>query len=66
MENLYAKLYNLYPVQKTLKFELIPIGETKENIEKDGILNQDEYKAKIVITQAEEILDLYLKLTKSR
>ena len=28
---------NLYPVSKTLRFELQPIGKTKENIEKNGI-----------------------------
>lgn len=47
MGDLYGKLHNLYPVQKTLRFELIPIGKTKENIEKDGILSEDEYRAQI-------------------
>lgn len=37
---------NLYPVSKTLRFELQPIGKTKENIEKNGILEQDEQRAK--------------------
>ena len=32
-----AKFTNLYPVSKTLRFELQPIGKTKENIEKNGI-----------------------------
>lgn len=37
---------NLYPVSKTLRFELQPIGKTKENIEKNGILTRDEKRAK--------------------
>lgn len=36
---------NLYPVSKTLRFELKPIGKTKENIEKNGILQRDEQRA---------------------
>ena len=36
---------NLYPVSKTLRFELQPIGKTKENIEKNGILLRDEKRA---------------------
>lgn len=45
MSNLYGDLHGLYPVSKTLRFELIPIGKTKENIEKNGILNDDEKRA---------------------
>ena len=37
---------NLYQVTKTLRFELQPIGKTKENIEKNGILSRDEQRAK--------------------
>lgn len=47
MNNLYKELHNLYPVQKTLRFELKPIGKTKENIEKEGILHKDEHRAEI-------------------
>ena len=36
---------NLYPVSKTLRFELQPIGKTKDNIEKNGILQRDEKRA---------------------
>lgn len=39
------QLTNLYPVSKTLRFELQPIGKTKENIEKNGILTRDEKRA---------------------
>ena len=36
---------NLYPVSKTLRFDLQPIGRTKENIERNGILQRDEKRA---------------------
>lgn len=36
---------NLYPVSKTLRFELQPIGKTKENIERNGILKRDSKRA---------------------
>ena len=36
---------NLYQVSKTLRFELQPIGKTKENIESGGILQKDEQRA---------------------
>jgi len=36
---------NLYPVQKTLRFELRPVGETMKNIEEKGILTADEHRA---------------------
>lgn len=39
------RLSNLYQVTKTLRFELQPIGRTKENIEKNGILERDEKRA---------------------
>lgn len=37
---------NLYQVSKTLRFELQPIGKTKENIENASIIAQDEQRAK--------------------
>ncbi len=39
------ELTNLYPVSKTLRFELQPIGKTKENIERNGILKRDSKRA---------------------
>ena len=51
---------NLYPVTKSLKFELIPIGDTLANIKTKGFLEEDEKRAenyKKVI----EILDRYHK-----
>jgi CRISPR-associated protein Cpf1 len=52
---------NLYPIQKSLRFELKPMGKTLENIEKNGILCKDEHRAnsyKIV----KKIIDEYHKL----
>ena len=43
----YDELHNLYEVSKTLRFELVPQGKTKENIEKEGILKIDEYRNEI-------------------
>ena len=51
---------NLYPVSKTLRFELKPIGKTKEWIEKNGLLEQDAQRAesyKIV----KRVIDYYHK-----
>ena len=36
---------NLYSLSKTLRFELRPIGKTRENIENGGLLRQDEDRA---------------------
>ena len=51
---------NLYQVAKTLRFELQPIGKTKENIEKGGILKRDEQRAKDYI-KVKAIIDEYHK-----
>lgn len=50
----------LYPVSKTLRFELRPVGKTQEYIEKHGILDDDfqraeDYKA------VKKIIDRYHK-----
>ena len=45
MEDLYSKLHSKYSLSKTLRFELIPIGRTKEFIEERGLLNKDEHRA---------------------
>jgi len=37
---------NLYELSKTLRFELKPMGKTKENLEKQNVLIHDEKKAK--------------------
>lgn len=45
MSNLYSNLFNKYPVQKTLRFELKPIGKTLENIEAKGYIAEGEKRA---------------------
>ncbi len=55
---------NLYPVSKTLRFELRPIGKTKENIEREGILQRDEQRAddyKVVKNFIDEYHKQYIK-----
>lgn len=51
---------HLYPVSKTLRFELKPIGQTLDWIEQNGLLTQDEQRAdnyKVV----KKIIDHYHK-----
>ncbi len=51
---------NLYPLSKTLKFELRPIGSTKKNIEKNGILERDNQRA-IGYKAIKKVIDEYHK-----
>ncbi len=51
---------NLYSVSKTLRFELQPIGKTKENIERGGILQRDERRAQDY-KKVKEFIDEYHK-----
>ena len=44
MNNL-KQFTGLYPVNKTLRFELKPVGKTKENIENKGVLERDSQRA---------------------
>lgn len=45
MKNLLSDFTNQYSLSKTLRFELIPIGKTKQFIEEKELLNQDEERA---------------------
>lgn len=54
------KFTNLYPLSKTLRFELRPIGKTLENIEKQGLLKTDEHRAESYI-KVKKIIDEYHK-----
>jgi len=51
---------NLYSLSKTLRFELRPIGKTKENIEKNGILERDNERA-IAYKAVKKVIDEYHK-----
>lgn len=50
----------LYPISKTLRFELKPIGKTLTHIERDGILNADEHRAESY-KKVKKIIDEYHK-----
>ncbi|MBW6442211.1 type V CRISPR-associated protein Cas12a/Cpf1 [Patescibacteria group bacterium] len=44
-ESIQSEFTNKYSLSKTLRFELKPVGKTLENIEKKGLISQDEKKA---------------------
>lgn len=54
------KFTNLYSLSKTLRFELIPQGKTLENIQKSGILEQDDSRAE-KYKKIKKIIDNYHK-----
>lgn len=58
--NTLHKFTGLYPLSKTLRFELKPIGKTLEFIEKHGLLEQDQRRADNYI-KVKEIIDRYHK-----
>lgn len=47
MEKMYDNLHKMYSISKTLRFELKPVGKTLENINKKGIITEDEHRAEI-------------------
>jgi len=57
---IFKDFVNLYPVSKTLRFELIPQGKTKEHIETKGFLNKDEDRAE-KYKKVKKIIDEYHK-----
>lgn len=59
MSNL-NQFIGLYPLSKTLRFELKPIGKTKENIEKNGILERDTQRA-VGYKVVKKVIDEYHK-----
>ena len=65
MKNL-EQFTGLYPVSKTLRFELQPIGKTKENIEKNGILKRDEKRAQDYLVVKGFIDEYHKKFIKDR
>jgi len=54
------KFTNRYPLSKTLRFELKPIGKTKDYIEQKGLLSQDEERAEDY-KRVKKIIDEYHK-----
>ena len=59
-ENLYSNLHRKYALSKTLRFELKPVGKTRENIEKNHLLEEDEYRA-IAYKNVKKYCDEYHK-----
>lgn len=57
---------NQYQVAKTLRFDLQPIGKTKDNIEKTGILARDEQRAKDYVLVKEFIDEYHKQFIKDR
>ena len=57
-KNIFEDFTNLYSLSKTLRFELIPQGKTLEHIERNGLLFQDEERAK-EYQNAKKIIDKY-------
>lgn len=51
---------NLYPLSKTLRFELKPQGKTLENIQKNGLLDEDQHRAESYV-KVKKIIDKYHK-----
>ena len=50
----------VYPLSKTLRFELVPIGRTRESIAESGILEQDQHRANSYV-KVKKIIDEYHK-----
>jgi len=49
-----------YSLSKTLRFELIPMGKTLENIKKSGLLQEDQHRAESYV-EVKKIIDRYHK-----
>ena len=60
-EKSLSEFTNLYSLQKTLKFELKPIGKTLQHIEEKGLLKEDENRAKDYQV-VKKIIDRYHKV----
>ena len=58
--NTFNGFTGLYPLSKTLRFELKPIGKTLQFIINNGILEQDKHRADSY-SQVKEIIDEYHK-----
>ncbi len=56
----FDQFTGLYSLPKTLRFELKPVGKTLENIEKSGLLDQDQHRADSY-KKVKKIIDDYHK-----
>ena len=60
-EDTFGQFTRIYPLSKTLRFELIPIGQTKDNITRSGLLEQDKH-LDASYPQVKKIIDEYHKM----
>lgn len=56
----FSDFTGLFSLSKTLRFELKPIGKTLENIEKKGLLAEDEKRAESY-KKVKKLIDEYHK-----
>lgn len=59
-ENLYSELHKMYPVSKTLRFELKPQGKTLEHMKMDRILVNDNNRS-VFFKDVKKLMDEYHK-----
>ena len=59
-KNSIAQFTGLYPVSKTLRFELKPVGKTLEKIKETGVIENDKRRHKDYF-DAKKIIDEYYK-----
>lgn len=59
-DNTFLGFTKIYPLSKTLRFELEPIGKTLDNIISNGLLEQDQHRAKSYVL-VKRIIDEYHK-----
>lgn len=56
----FEKFTKVYPLSKTLRFELKPIGKTLENVINSGLIDQDQHRASSY-QRLKKIIDEYHK-----
>lgn len=57
---MYRNFTKMYPVSKTLRFELKPIGSTLQNLKTNEILKDDEKRAE-AYSKVKKLIDEYHK-----
>ena len=57
---MYNSFVQLYPLQKTLRFSLLPVNETLENIHNSKIIEHDTHRAESY-QKVKQIIDNYHK-----
>lgn len=60
MAKKFEDFTKLYSLSKTLRFEARPIGATKDNIIKNGLLDEDKHRAESYV-KVKKLIDEYHK-----